>query len=87
MQKRSILTNIMNINVSVHNISSVTNREEKRDFIMTYEDLTEEKVHALSDEELIANHSKIIKTARYFTGIYQMFDNEVKKRNLTVNKF
>ena len=54
---------------------------------MMYDDLTEEKVHALSDKELIENYSKILKTARYFTGIYQMFDNEVKKRNLTVNKF
>lgn len=53
---------------------------------MTYEDLTEEKVHALSDEELIENHSKIMKTARYFTGMYQMFDNEVRKRNLNVNR-
>lgn len=53
---------------------------------MTYEDSTEEKVHALSDEELIENHSKIMKTARYFTGMYQMFDNEVRKRNLNVNR-
>ena len=68
-------------------ISVALQTEKKRGtFIMTYEDLTEEKVHALSDEELIANHSKIMKTARYFTGIYQMFDNEVKKRNLTVNR-
>ena len=54
---------------------------------MTYEDLTEEKVRALSDKDLIEHHSKILKTARYFTGIYQMFDNEVRKRNLVVNKF
>lgn len=68
-------------------ISIASQTEKKRGaFIMTYEDLTEEKVHALSDEELIANHSKIMKTARYFTGIYQMFDNEVKKRNLIVNR-
>ena len=54
---------------------------------MIYDDLTEEKIKSLSDEELIENHSKIVKTSQYFNGVFVMFDNEMRKRHLSTNYF